>query len=319
MKEAAEQLALDFRQATALNHKGERGSRREDSVRRFLQERLPGAYKVDTGIAFDAHDTQSKQLDVLIYRAADTPFLLPGDPAFVPCESLLAAVEIKSTLKVDTIKEALEVGQSLRSLRPFDRTFIDPRQRGEPADDNRPRCLFTIFAFETDLVEGDDWLIRESARLARIAGELNIPLRYVDRLIVMDRGVINLPSARGHDSSRNGLPSIQIWFVHLMNHLVREDRRRPPIDMDLYASPGRWMPLPELVEAAADSDTQVDTQPSAKNTRRPRTRTRKGKIVSRVKRDRTAGRDSRSIEKPFHRGNRKGPSDSRRKFGKDIS
>jgi hypothetical protein len=260
MKEAAEQLALDFRQATALNHAGERGSRREESVRKFLADRLPGGYAFKTGFAFDARDAQSGQLDVLIYRVRDTPFLVSGDPAFVPCESLLAAIEIKSTLTADEIRDGLEIAKSVRALRPFDRRFIDARERGEPARDDSPRCFFSIFAFGTDLVEGNDWLAREGARFTRVANNLAIPQQYIDRLVVMDRGVINCSSGRGHDSARSGRPTLQIWFVHLMNHLLREDRRRKEIDIDIYMGRDRWAALPGWKEIRTDSNSLTGSE-----------------------------------------------------------
>jgi len=243
MKEAGEQLALDFRRATALEHAGARGSHREESVRNFLAERLPGGYAVTTGFAFDARDKQSKQLDVLIYRVRDTPFLLTGDPVLVPCESLLAAIEIKSQITPEELGDALEIASSIRALKPFDKRFANARDRGTPADD-RPRCLFSLFGFGTNLVEGEDWLVREGSRFRSIAERLSIPPQYVDRLIVMDRGVINCAVGRGHDSARSGQSALQIWFVHLINHLLREDRRRKEIDVDIYTGGDRWMALP---------------------------------------------------------------------------
>jgi len=272
MKEASEQLTLDFRQATAISHSGERGSRREESVRKFLADRLPGGYAVKTGFAFDARDTQSKQLDVLIYRVRDTPFLMAGDPAFVPCESLLAAIEIKSTLTSDEVKDALEIAQSVRALRPFDRNFINARDRGKSASDDLPRCFFSVFAFGTDLVEGHDWLVREGARFTRVAENLSIPQQYVDRLLVMDRGIINSAIGRGHDSARSGRSAVQIWFVHLMNHLLREDRRRKEIDIDIYMGRDRWTSLPDWKEVRADTDSRPESLPSAKSPARTRIR-----------------------------------------------
>ena len=123
MKEAGQQLALDFKKATALEHAGARGTRREESVRNFLADRLPGGYAVTTGFAFDARDKQSKQLDVLIYRVRDTPLLLTGDPVLVPCESLLAAIEVKSEINPEEVGDALEIASSIRSLKPFDKDF----------------------------------------------------------------------------------------------------------------------------------------------------------------------------------------------------
>lgn len=262
MKKAGEQLTLDFKEATAFEQAGARGTYREESVRKFLSDRLPGGYKVTTGFVFDAHDALSKQLDVIIYRIRDTPFLLTGKSVLVPCESLLAAIEIKSELTVDEIKDGLEIAKSIRALKPFDRSFADARQRGSPADDNNPRCLFSIFAFRTNLAEGEDWLIREGERFARLADLCSVPPQYVDRLIVMDRGIINCAEGRGHDSARGGQSAIQIFFVHLINHLLREDRRRREIDIDIYSGRDQWMVLPNWRTPAAESGTKPKSRSS---------------------------------------------------------
>jgi len=39
--------------------------------------------------------------------------------------------------------------------------------------------MFSLFAFGTGQVEGDDWLIREGARFMRIANDLSIPAQYI--------------------------------------------------------------------------------------------------------------------------------------------
>lgn len=282
MQEAADRLALDFRQATAIKHPGERGSRREEAVRNFLAERLPGGYAVKTGFAFDARDTQSRQLDVLIYRVRDTPFLLSGDPAFVPCESLLAAIEIKSELNAEELGDALRIADSVRALRPFDKSFTDARERGRPADDELPRCFFSLFTFGTDLKGGRDWLIREGARFNRVASKLEISPRRIDRLVVMDRGVINCAAGRGYDSGRGGVNALQIWFVHLINHLLREDRRRKEIDIDIYMGRDRWTALPDWPNASEVSANREIPPPS----QRPAPRTRAGNFRRRERKRR---------------------------------
>jgi hypothetical protein len=209
-------------------------------------------------------------LDVLIYRVRDTPFLLAGDPAFVPCESLLAAIEIKSKLTANEVDDALNIANSIRKLKPFDKRFTDARERGRPASDDLPRCFFSVFAFGTDLVEGNDWIIREGTRFARRASELGIPPQYIDRLIVMDRGVINCANGRGHDSIRSGQSALQIWFVHLMNHLLREDRRRKEIDIDIYMGRDRWMALPDWAKATADSKAPGKSRQPGRPTQKSR-------------------------------------------------
>jgi len=277
MKQAGEQLALDFRTATEFDQAGARGEYREEGVRKFLSNQLPSRYAIETGFVYDARDETSGQLDVMIYRAHDTPPLLTGKSFLVPCESLLAAVEVKSELNADEIRDSLKIAQSIRQLSPFGKHFIDAPRRGDPAvASDMPRCQFSIFAFSTDLKPGDDWLVREGARLRRYAKELDIPMQWVDRLIVLDRGIINCVEGRGHDSVRSGQSALQIWFVHLLNFLRREDERRKGIDIDIYTGQDRWMALPDW-ESTREAKSQHIAIP-------PRRKTQGGESAPRGKR-----------------------------------
>lgn len=148
MKEAAERLAIDFRAATALSHPTGRGSKREESVCSFLEQRLPGFAFATNGFAYDAYDTVSGELDIFVYRERDAPFLLPGPPPFVVCESLLAVIEVKSMLNAAELRNAFNIAKSIRELKPFNKTFVDARRRGLPRRDDEPRCFFSIFAFQ---------------------------------------------------------------------------------------------------------------------------------------------------------------------------
>jgi hypothetical protein len=221
----------------------------------------------------------SKQLDVLIYRIRDTPFLVNGEAVLVPCESLLAAIEIKSVLTPEEIRDGLEVAKSIRALKPFDKSFVDVRRRGDPADDN-PRCLFTIFAFGTSLTEGEDWLIREGVRFMKLANELAIPPQHVDRLVVLDRGIINCAEGKGHDSARSGQSVLQIFFMHLINHLLREDRRRKEIDIDIYGGRDRWTALPGWSRPATKAVATVESRPPAQRKSRVQPPKKKRRVIT---------------------------------------
>jgi hypothetical protein len=289
MKRAGEQLSIDFKTATAFDHSTARGEYREEGVRQFLSSQKPDRYAIDTGFAYDARDETSGQLDIMIYRRYDTPPLLTGKSLVVPCESLLAAVEVKSKLTAGEIRDSLKIARSIRQLSPFGKQFIDAPGRGAaaPASD-MPRCQFSIFAFSTDLEPGDDWLNREGSRLRRYAKELDIPVQWVDRLIVLDRGIINCIEGRGHDSVRSGQSALQIWFVHLLNYLRREDARRKGIDIDIYGGQDQWMSLPDWgiprgrksqeIKFPAQREAQGDdASRRGKQTERTRRRTRQGR------------------------------------------
>jgi hypothetical protein len=66
VREAAAEIGGALRRATLVSHHPSSGSIRETGLRDFLRSVLPGRYYVGTGFMFDAPDTSSRQLDVVI-------------------------------------------------------------------------------------------------------------------------------------------------------------------------------------------------------------------------------------------------------------
>jgi len=97
-------------------------------------------------------------------------------------------------------------------------------------------------------------------------------MREAGEQLVMDRRVINCAEGRGHDTARSGQSSIQIWFVHLMNHLLREDRRRKEIDIDIYSGRNRWMALPAWKQGTVNSEMRDVSKAPSQQKRRAGTR-----------------------------------------------
>src|SRR6218665_283151 len=131
MGEAETQLWSGFRQAEAKFHKGIRGASREEALTSFLASRLPARFGVTTGLAVDADDRRSGQLDVVIYdRNLTAPLLKEKSGDLLPAERLLAVIEVKSVLNKQALKQAAKAAKSISLLRPYGAEFVASRKDG---------------------------------------------------------------------------------------------------------------------------------------------------------------------------------------------
>lgn len=108
------------------------------------------------------------------------------------------------------------------------------------------RCFRTIFAYGTNLSEGD-WLTREWERVTQATSELGSDPALIDRIVVLNRGMLNPPSRQGCEDTEF-LSVFHQWFIGMANFLSRENSRRPPVDWQTYQkkrAPG-WRSLGAL-------------------------------------------------------------------------
>jgi hypothetical protein len=87
------------------------------------------------------------------------------------------------------------------------------------------------------------WAEHEWERLQTAASENDLTPDILDRILILDRGLINTAEGRALDNADTPEAAIVQWFVHMSNHLDREAGRRPPIDIDIYTRSPRWTPL----------------------------------------------------------------------------
>lgn len=102
------------------------GSAREHEVRNKLQSVLPKKVAVATGCVIDSFGNTSNQCDVILYEKDHCPvFSINGDPAatYIPCESVIAVGEIKSSLGTPEISDAVDKIAKVKSLQRY---FNDP-------------------------------------------------------------------------------------------------------------------------------------------------------------------------------------------------
>ncbi|MDE0365404.1 MAG: hypothetical protein OXP09_07495 [Gammaproteobacteria bacterium] len=117
-------LVASFDAAGAATSPGLVGSARETSIRKKLQHLLPAGIAVGSGCVIDSYGATSKQLDVVLYEKHLSPvYSINDDPAstYYPCEGVIAAGEIKSTLAATDLEDAFSKVASIKKLRRYAR------------------------------------------------------------------------------------------------------------------------------------------------------------------------------------------------------
>ena len=178
-------------------------------------------------------------MDIII--AVQPPFarvLTDGAVSLLPCELVLAAIEVKRTLTRDQVKDAFENAAALRRLRPFGTGhFLPAQSRGSQLPIGSHRCFYGIVALGSDL-SSDGWAKRELKRVTEVTAELRVATDVVDRILIADRGLMNVVDQRSLSGTSD--EAIFEWFVHLSNFLDREAGRRPELDIDIYTGTHPW-------------------------------------------------------------------------------
>ena len=90
-------------------HPGEQGRQREDGVREFLREFLPGRLAIGTGEIASANGDVSPQMDVIVYDGHHTPLLDRSESSVVvPVEGVYAVIEVASDLDGSKLRDDVE-------------------------------------------------------------------------------------------------------------------------------------------------------------------------------------------------------------------
>lgn len=233
MEEAEQGLLSAFKKSQKTKHKGSKGNARAKSIADFLTARLPAAYGIVTmGEVVDYLDQRSGEIDILIFDRQRNA-LLSENPLWLAAESLLAYIEVKSILTEEELTKSYIGAKQVNALRPFKKTFTLAGQPEAAALElDQLRCFRTIFSFGTNLTD-NNWLEKEWERVKKSASAAACAPASIDRILVVNRGMITPPYETGTDQFE--VSSVfQQWFINLVNFLARENGRRSAIDWQLY-------------------------------------------------------------------------------------
>ena len=173
-------------------HRLEKGRLVEEVFRKFLEDCFPKSLKISTGFIFDSDEKMSKQLDVIISDAANTPIFFYQDRTtqIVPVECVYAVIEVKTMLDGGELEKAFQNMKSVRTLEkkayvpnvpPYDNISVD--MYGEYFD-IRPINYF-VFSIDSIELQKLKCIMKE-----KYDNETLPPKKRIDTTCVLKKGVI---------------------------------------------------------------------------------------------------------------------------------
>lgn len=107
---------FDFLSSQIL-HRPSKGSAREFALKKLLRQYLPQKLAVGSGIIVSADGSSSKQMDIVIYDALNTPVMYStGEVQIFPVECVYAVIEVKSYINSNEIKKSVENIKSVKVM-----------------------------------------------------------------------------------------------------------------------------------------------------------------------------------------------------------
>ena len=120
VKRVGERLVQQFSEARQATSPGTVGAAMETPVRNQLQRLLPSGIAVGSGFVIDSYGGTSRQTDVVLYERDICPVFSVNDTAettYYPCEGVIAAGEVKSTLSSRDLDDSFQKIVSVKQLR----------------------------------------------------------------------------------------------------------------------------------------------------------------------------------------------------------
>jgi hypothetical protein len=190
-----QQMAARLAEIRATHeHKGNRGTGVEESVRDFLRTYLPRRLGVGHGEVIDAKVGRSSQTDVVIV-SEDHPFSFnEKEPGLFFVEGVYAAGEVKTRLTTAELNDSLEKALRFRMLQAAESEGAMTAANEQDIDRYFRHPPYFIFAFESDVPLAS---IRERA-IAFDAQHPTAAGRSADAIFLLDRGwVIHFGTGAG--------------------------------------------------------------------------------------------------------------------------
>ena len=101
-----------------IDHHGLAGRAREVFVKDLLRPVLPPYVELGSGKIADSEGHLSRETDVVIYSDATLPpLMIEAGFGVYPAEACIYAIEVKSTLTADQLRDAIAKHRDLRKLR----------------------------------------------------------------------------------------------------------------------------------------------------------------------------------------------------------
>lgn len=223
LKATAKKLKIDYKEITSkINHNGEKGSAREEVLKKYLSDFLPLKFTVGNGLIIDSNEKQSSQQDFIIYDAFESPLMLKMQSLqVVPIESVYCGIEVKSRL---TKRELQKCINNIKSVRSLEKCCLN---NSAIRYENANNTIGFVFAYSSD--SKLDTIYQNLVELNKDI----LPEHQISCICILDKGLILNVSKSGmnqlelypnNDSvlacSENKLENnLYLFYLLLLQHL----------------------------------------------------------------------------------------------------
>lgn len=184
IQSASIQLRQEFEEIQKNNpHAAESGAEAELILKTFLKDRLPRRFDIESGFVVGLDGTVSRQTDLMIFDALNSPIYRKGPKAHIlPRDNVAAVIEVKSKINKEELKDAARKIASVKKIKPSPITNVD--QPVTFSDMIMTSTLGCVFAY-------DSYTSLET--LADNLKEINSEYEssdWIDLVVVLDKGYL---------------------------------------------------------------------------------------------------------------------------------
>lgn len=148
------------------------GRAREIFVQDLLVPHLPPSMGIATGAVVDSHGVSSPQIDVIIFdKEIVPPAMLRVGEGIAPFESVLAMIEVKSTVEMVDIRQAVAYSASIAKMKAHPSANpADPFCEKLTGDFVFQPPAVALFGYYTSLKDGERTELDRVVEISREAG-----------------------------------------------------------------------------------------------------------------------------------------------------
>ena len=202
-------------------HPLHKGTPREAFIKEFLENHLPSNVDIGTGEIIDANSepNQSRnQFDIVIYKRNYPKLDFGGGISGFLIKSVIATIEVKSTLSNSELEKAVKAAHNAKRLTPnvvssFHTGFIPPKVLNYVVAYNGPSSMSTVH----------DWLNSIYKKLGIFQSNLPLednkriqtPSEAIDGVFILQKGFLyfdNVPTGFLNAQYRQQLPEMKWVF-----------------------------------------------------------------------------------------------------------
>lgn len=209
------ELVASSRVAANAGHSIHKGTPREIFIRNFLESHLPASMAIGTGEIIDARSKPNvprNQYDIVIYKKNYPKLDFGGNISGFLVESVVATVEIKSTLSEPDLYQAIKAARNAKQLVPnlttsFYSGYIPPSILNYVVAYDGPSNMSTVYS----------WIPKIHANLGISVADLPLDAQArqqtaspsIDGVFVMNKGFLYFDNAPIGFNNNQGSAPIQ--------------------------------------------------------------------------------------------------------------